>query len=241
MHNISLSDPIASRPYYLFPLLCVLVALLCQYSGLDIRLEKLFYDQQHHQWTYQSAWFTKKVLHDNAHDVVVVIFSAVILFFIGTLVSPRLVQYRRYVGYILLASLTGAIVVGILKSTTHMYTPWDVQVFGGKYPNVRLFDPVAENLPIGHAFPAGHASGGYAFLSFFFLARQQQFRHSRYLLYAALAAGLVLGIDQQVRGAHFLSHDLFTLAICWISCLVWLRILFPTPVHSKTKLAVDTG
>jgi membrane-associated PAP2 superfamily phosphatase len=29
----------------------------------------------------------------------------------------------------------------------------------------------------------------------------------------------VFGIDQQLRGAHFLSHDLFTAMICWAVAL----------------------
>ena len=47
----------------------------------------------------------------------------------------------------------------------------------------------------------------------------------------ALAAGLMIGAifgwTQQVRGAHFLSHDLWTLLICWVVALglfmVWQR------------------
>ena len=36
---------------------------------------------------------------------------------------------------------------------------------------------------------------------------------------AALAAGLLLGLSQQWRGAHFMSHTLWTGWVCW--CLAW--------------------
>jgi membrane-associated PAP2 superfamily phosphatase len=57
------------------------------------------------------------------------------------------------------------------------------------------------------------------------------------LLYAALGIGLLFGIAQQVRGAHMLSHDLFTLAICWSSCLVWSVLLLP----DRQQQEVATG
>lgn len=214
-----------SSNHYIFPLICILAALFCQYSGIDIYLEQFFYDHQHHSWPYQSAWLTQEILHDGAHDVIIFIFAMLVVFFIATLFNNRLKQYRRTAGFILLASLSGMILVGILKDTTHLYTPWNLKEFGGLYPNIRLFDPVPENLPVGHAFPAGHASGGYALLSFYFAARQRQHRYVRHFLYGALAAGLLLGVAQQIRGAHMISHDLFTLAICWLSCLFWSTLL----------------
>jgi membrane-associated PAP2 superfamily phosphatase len=225
-----------SLPHYLFPLFCMLAALACQYSGLDVALENLFYDNQHHSWPYQATWLTQDILHDDAHDVIVLIFIAMLLFFLATVFLAKLKHYRRTSGFILLSSLSSVILVGILKDTTHMYTPWDLQQFGGLYPNIRLFDPVMENLPVGHAFPAGHASGGYALLSFYFAARMHQYRYRIHILYAALAAGRLLGIDQQLRGAHMISHDLFTLAICWLSCLFWSAVLLPKhkPARSVT-------
>jgi membrane-associated PAP2 superfamily phosphatase len=36
----------------------------------------------------------------------------------------------------------------------------------------------------------------------------------------ALAAGSVLGLSQQMRGAHFMSHTLWTAWLCWT--LAWL-------------------
>lgn len=46
-------------------------------------------------------------------------------------------------------------------------------------------------------------------------------------LAASLMIGAIFGWTQQVRGAHFLSHDLWTLLICWVVALglfmVWQR------------------
>jgi membrane-associated PAP2 superfamily phosphatase len=77
-------------------------------------------------------------------------------------------------------------------------------------------------------FPAGHASGGYAWLAlyFFLLAVKPQWRG--WGLAVGLGAGLVFGISQQLRGAHFISHDLAAIAICW-TCAVVLHRVFWRP------------
>jgi len=225
--------------YYIFPFICLLVAVFSQYSGLDIYLTQFFYDPLHHLWTYQNSWLTQTVLHDGAADVIKLIFMSIIVFFCTTFLLDKGRRYRRAAGYVIVASLTGIIIIAVLKEVTHLYTPWDLEQFGGRFPNIRLFDPVASHLPVGHAFPAGHASGGYALLSIYFAARYYQSRYSLRFLYAALAAGLILGIDQQIRGAHMLSHDLSTLAICWLSCLFWAGILVQSDMAVETTSRIE--
>jgi len=36
----------------------------------------------------------------------------------------------------------------------------------------------------------------------------------------------VFGVSQQLRGAHFASHDVWTLTICWIVALLLHRAMF---------------
>lgn len=216
-----------SLPHYLFPVICVLAGLASQYSGLDIGLEQFFYDYQHHLWPYKDTWLTQYLLHKGGRNLVALVVIGMFLFLIATLFNDSLVRYRRNASFLLFSSLTGIALVAMLKASTHIYTPWDLQIFGGLYPNIRLFDSVANNLPVGHAFPSGHASGGFALLSLYFMVRNHRHRHRSLFLYAALALGLIFGLDQQIRGAHMLSHDLFSLAICWSSCLIWSALLLP--------------
>ncbi len=44
-----------------------------------------------------------------------------------------------------------------------------------------------------------------------------------------LVAGLIFGISQQLRGAHFLSHDLWSLTICWLVALGFFYLFFVSP------------
>jgi len=48
-----------------------------------------------------------------------------------------------------------------------------------------------------------------------------------------MALGLIYGIAQQLRGAHFLSHDLSTLAVCWfVPMLIY-------PIFSSNLVSVS--
>ena len=45
-----------------------------------------------------------------------------------------------------------------------------------------------------------------------------------------LLLGLVFGIGQQLRGAHFVSHDVWTLGLCWFiatTLALWWRRSMP--------------
>lgn len=70
-------------------------------------------------------------------------------------------------------------------------------------------------------FSAGGLSVSFQrFCIFGFLGACFAFRHqlpatARRWLAAALFVGLLLGIAQQVRGAHYMSHTLWTGWICW--------------------------
>ncbi len=67
----------------------------------------------------------------------------------------------------------------------------------------------------GGCFPAGHASAAFAYAGGWFAWRRAAPALARRWLFGALAAGLLLGVAQQMRGAHYMSHTLWTAWICW--------------------------
>jgi membrane-associated PAP2 superfamily phosphatase len=64
--------------------------------------------------------------------------------------------------------------------------------------------------------PAGHASAAFAYAGGFFVLRRVSSRAAALWLGVSLAAGLALGLSQQLRGAHYMSHTLWTGWICWV-------------------------
>ena len=93
----------------------------------------------------------------------------------------------------------------------------------------------------GHCFPAGHASTGFAYLGAWFWLRRAAPRAATAWLIGALLVGLGLGLVQQVRGAHYMSHTLWTAWLCWVvSGTVWWvqrRITHATPKRAPAHAA----
>jgi membrane-associated PAP2 superfamily phosphatase len=119
-----------------------------------------------------------------------------------------------------LSPLLALIVVAEIKLHSRTSCPWDLQEFGGMATYVSHWAMGVMDGGNGGCFPAGHASAGFAFLSGFFVFREVLPATARRWLAGALVAGLVLGLAQQVRGAHYMSHTLWTGWLCWCTAAV---------------------
>jgi len=197
------------------PLLLIGLGIVSQYSGLDMWIARHFFNALTATWLYKEHWLASTVIHKGGRDLVVVADAIMLIAMGASLFIKRLTSYRKALIYLCIVSLSSPAVVAILKSVTHIYAPWDLSLFGGIRPHIRLFDAVPPGAPVGHAFPAGHASGAFAFFSLFFLLSRIK-PSIRYLgLIPPVVIGGCFGVAQQMRGAHFLSHDLFSAAVCW--------------------------
>ena len=58
-------------------------------------------------------------------------------------------------------------------------------------------------------------------------------------LAVGLLAGGVFGFSQQLRGAHFLSHDLWTLATCWAVSLGLYLLVERIRLHERSTAPVS--
>ena len=215
-----------NRARFLYPLPVLMAGILSEYTNLDLFLERRFYDASRNLWPYKSYWLTSDLLHTEGKDFVVAIAGMILVVFILSFFIKGLFRYRKSSAYLLIASLSGPFLVALGKHYTHIYTPWDLSIFGGTQPYIRIFDMVPVGAKVGHAFPAGHSSGGFAFFSLYFLALEYKPALRYYGLCFALLIGFTFGITQQVRGAHFLSHDFFSLVVCWYSAFMTYLIFY---------------
>jgi len=208
------------------PLAIAGFAVVSEYSGLDLFLARLFFDDATQSWPLKSSFITAGVLHKGAQQMVVYFTVVLPLFMVLSLFIKRLRPHVKGAGYLFLCILFATGIVALIKASTHIYTPWDLTLFGGDRPYIRLFDTVPSDLPVGHAFPGGHSSGGFAFVCLFFLLSVYRPRYRYHGLVFGLALGAVFAITQELRGAHFLSHDLFSLVICWYVAWGLYAIMF---------------
>lgn len=130
----------------------------------------------------------------------------------------RLTFHRRL--QLAVAPLLAVLAVSALKSVSSTSCPWGLADFGGVAHYTPHWGQVfAPDGGSGRCFPAGHAASGFAFVGGYFAFREAAPAIARRWLAASLLAGAVLGLGQQIRGAHFTSHTLWTAFICW--CVAW--------------------
>ncbi|SFC30427.1 Membrane-associated enzyme, PAP2 (acid phosphatase) superfamily [Polaromonas sp. OV174] len=190
----------------------LLLLLAWDYSGLDLILAQWFGTAQ--GFPLENHWLWRTVLHDDVRlwpwAVELALLAAIVLPF-GPL--KQLARARRV--QLALTTLLALLVVSTTKLHSHTSCPWDLQQFGGTASYVSHWAWGVRDGGHGGCFPAGHASAGFAFLGGFFAFRHIQPRTAWRCFAGVMLAGFTLGLAQQVRGAHYMSHTLWTAWLCW--------------------------
>ena len=186
-------------------------------SGLDLPMAR--WSGSAAGFPLQENWFLNHILHDGAKYLALVL---ALLLCVGVwfpIAGLKRLQFGQRLQFAV-TTLLAVTVISSLKIISNTSCPWSLSEFGGvaHYAShwANLFQQDGGS---GGCFPGGHASAGFAFLGGYFVFRRISPASSRQWLIGALAAGLVLGLTQQLRGAHFMSHTLWTGWICW--CTAW--------------------
>ncbi|MEN5062124.1 phosphatase PAP2 family protein [Luteimonas sp. TWI1416] len=205
---------------------CVLTAAMAVLD-VDAWWADRLYAWQGGVWAARDAWWSEGLMHTGGRHLSIgcwlLVAAAWGLSWSGVL--PH--RWRAPLGYLLAAVPLACLLVASLKAHTGIDCPWDLQRYGGTRPWLPAFAPRPASMGKAACFPAAHASAGYAWVAAYFAcsAAGPALRRWRHL---ALAVGLVLGLSfggvQQMRGAHFLSHDLWSLTLCWLVAAALARL-----------------
>ena len=224
----------ATRALLIPAIVLVLASLLLMAGNGDQWLADQVYRWEGSRWALKDAWWSSHLVHKGGRNLSFFAAALVILALVRTWFTPSWRSLRRSLSYLLLSVGLSSGLVSLLKTWTQMDCPWDLDRYGGLRPFIGLFE--ARPVSLGHAacFPAGHASAGYAWLGlyFFMLMVRPQWRWPA--LAGVLVIGLVFGFTQQLRGAHFLSHDLWSLAISWAVAVGLYLLMFDPSATSRT-------
>lgn len=209
------SDPIYPLPSRFYLKQFVLLALtalffiwLSRNESWDMAFSHLWYDPLTHRFPLKDNLWLDVINHRLLKEMA--IGGGVLLLLAGLLL--------RQSRWVLVALMMGAgpLVVGMLKASSAHSCPWDLVQFGGKALSYPLFGSVPMNGGPGRCFPGGHASSGFSLMALFFLFYPERPRLAAFCWWVALTIGLVMGLGQVMRGAHFFSHNL------WAAWWVWL-------------------
>lgn len=217
------------RYHLLLPMVLFVLLLVSDAAfNIDQHLTDLIYAWQGHSWYYQHHWLTESVIHSGGRLLVGVMLLALFVALLSSFRFPVLRPYRASLGYLTVAIIISFIFVNGLKAVSGVPCPWDVINYGGKGKLLHWFNGFSGD---HGCFPAGHASGGYVWVALYFFSVIHAIERRYHALAVGIGLGLIFGVAQQVRGAHFLSHDIVTLAICWFTSaglfLLWFGKTLP--------------
>lgn len=224
--------------------LYVFAMLLLQGLDWDHQIASFWYQLEGNTWSLKQHWLTQAVLHKGGHDVAIALYIIIIVIYVTSFRNDKLKPYHQGLKYLVISLPIATLTISALKQLIAVDCPWGLVDFGGQRqyePWFRtLFSTVQEN--VGHCFPSGHASSAYTYFALYFFCQYYFQRYAKSVLIAVIFIGIIFGFAQQLRGAHFLSHDLTSALICWlISWGIWMFIFRSTKVaviqpHCRTLL-----
>ncbi|MBF0296613.1 MAG: phosphatase PAP2 family protein [Magnetococcales bacterium] len=198
--------------------LLALVLLVAQTTDIDLWIQDGFFDPLSRTWLVDKEASTLAWIFYKGPKLAVVAVGVVLS--IAWLLSFKKVfftTYRARIGKLLLALMVVPGVISGTKNVTNVHCPWSLERYGGSVPHVPVFSRYPTDFHSerpGKCFPAGHPSGGFAFMMLFFIFQQK--KHRLLGLGFGIASGWVLGIYQMLKGAHFFSHVVVSMLVAWI-------------------------
>lgn len=135
-------------------------------------------------------------------------------------------QLQRKLLFVILSIILIPLIVATLKHYSPIHCPNNIKNFGGYALHVsplQIFDKDIFFSNSGKCFPAGHASGGFALLSLYFILNKK--RDKFLVLFFSLSLGFTMGFYQIAKGVHYLSDTVTTMVIALLVCFTIEKVL----------------
>jgi membrane-associated PAP2 superfamily phosphatase len=203
-------------------ILPALAILAWDLSGGDIALARWLGTA--HGFAWRDHWFTASLMHSGARAAGWGVLGLLVLDITRPLAFARTLSRAERVHW-LSVTLVCAMAIPAIKHGSATSCPWSLVEFGGSaghyVPHWVL--GLRDGGP-GGCFPSGHASTAFCFFSGWFALRDRAPRAARWWLLVSMMSGAALGWTQVLRGAHYLSHPLWTAWLCWTIAAIGSRV-----------------
>jgi membrane-associated PAP2 superfamily phosphatase len=203
----------------------VINVFIGQFTNIDLMIEDYYFDATTHQFIWKNTWFAKDLMHGYVKLCITNIGYLLLLILLLDFIYPwRFISQwlRIRLRFVAVASLTITTSVSMFKHYSVLHCPWDIERYGGIAPFLRLLDTVPSTMQSGHCFPAGHATVGLWLAAFCVCWLPSKPKTAFAVFLSGLSVGFALGWVQQMRGAHFLFHTLWS---TWIAAFVVIVLL----------------
>ncbi|KGJ86620.1 phosphoesterase PA-phosphatase related protein [Colwellia psychrerythraea] len=213
MYHINLPKHISISIIYL-----LLVFGLFELTNIDIAIQNYFYNNAQEAWLWSKQEPVLKLFFYDAPKTALTFFALGIIISLLFFRKRDLIsRYKNGLVIVLLSLIIVPSVVGLLKATTNSACPVALDNYGGEIPYVKVlasYPPNKTPSKIQKCFPAGHASGGFALLSLFFIFTTT--KNKKIAMVFATSLGGLMGSYKMIIGDHFISHTLITMGLAWL-------------------------
>ena len=197
-------------------------------SNIDYIVQDNFYNFTTHSWILdRDAEPYKFIFYDGIKNLLTIFTLCLIISLIFFKKNNTVKSYRKEIIIVVLSMILIPITINGIKKFTNMPCPKNEIYYGGKMIKTAVWQRYAkpyEDMNHIACWPAGHASGGFALMSLFFLFKTKK---NKYIaLSVALTVGWSMGIYKMLIGDHFLSHTILTMIIAWLIILIIKKSIF---------------
>ena len=189
-----------------------LLLVLWDLSGLDLAAVRMFGTAR--GFSLKDAFVPSMLLHQGGRWLSLALLVWLLVNALWPL--PPAVDMSRVQrwGWLAVTVLCLAL-VSSLKQASLTSCPWDLAEFGGTAHYVSHWQFGVADGGGGRCFPAGHPSAAFGFFAGYFALRPWNRRAARLWLTGVIGLGILFGVAQLVRGAHYPSHTFYTAWLCW--------------------------
>ena len=205
----------------------VTVLALIHYSEFDLKFQSLFFISEINNWLVDRDNQTLKFLFYRLPKYIIITYGIILIFWGSKLALLKQdIQLQKKILFLVLSLILIPLIVATLKHYSPVHCPNFIEQFGGSFRHISPLEIFNSDIFFhynGKCFPAGHASGGFALISLYFIAPTNKYR--RLALITSFIFGWLMGLYQIAKGAHYLSDTIVTLAIAYLVSITLYKII----------------
>ncbi len=207
--------------------LLIFSIILFGITNIDIFVQDYFFDFDTNSWVLNRDSEPWKFIFYDGIKKLLILFAVTFLIALLFFRKKRLIQkYKKGILIVILSAIFVPVISGGIKKSTNMPCPKNEIHYGGKMMRTAVWESYSQpykSMDKIACWPAGHASGGFALLSLFFLFKSK--RNKILALIGGLTIGWSMGLYKMLIGDHFLSHTIITMIIAWLVVLIVSKIV----------------
>jgi len=211
-----------NKQIFITILMIFFTIILFAYTNLDEIVQDYLYNFNTHNWILDRDMQPYKFIF---YDGIKKLLIAIGVLFLFAFFMKKFKEYKKGILIVVLSAIIIPVFIGFLKRETNMPCPKNIVRYGGVYPKTKVWEhyPKEFHKPRIKCWPAGHASGGFALMSLFFLFKRK--RNKIIGLLVGISIGWAMGIYKMMIGDHFLSHTILTMLIAWLIILINAKLV----------------